>query len=436
MTGPSVVQYSEHSCLPDQRSKWLAERDAPTRALYVNNEVARWRGRVHIDALKVALQFVVDRHDALRTTFVFQDGLLKQRVASRMPVDFDVVACSPASVDDCVHSVAWAGFDLSAGPLFRARLFEVSPDEHVFLLSAHQIVFDGPSLGIVATEFRIAYEAAVRGQVPELPEPPISYAAYADERGERTARNGPDPRLEFWRRCLQDAPPVLKLPYDMARPGHRTFAGDSESFAVPTDAVGRLLGVARKEGATAFMALLAVYGAFLSECSGQADLVIGTYASGRTDPRLRGVVGLLSNTIPLRLSLGERPTFVQLIRHCRNVTLDGHANAEVPFDAIVERAPRVSEPGCPPVFQVRVAVTPSFWGIPKLPGLEAEHFPLGSGLSRFDLSLFCQLGQGELAATWEYNRALFAPSTISRFTAQFCALLDRVSRHPREPVSS
>ncbi|ARX89456.1 peptide synthetase [Streptomyces alboflavus] len=198
---------------------------APGSTEYTTLSVLRLRGWLDEAALRAALDGLVARHESLRTTFAEQDGRARQVVhppyAVELPLDVLSGADRDAQLDAVLDRAAETPFDLSTGPLLRARLARPADDEHVLVLAVHHIVTDGWSGAVLGRDLSELYAAALEGRAPELP---TARAVHRLRAWQRARTDVADEQLAYWREALDGLEP-LELPTDRPRPAVRTRDG-------------------------------------------------------------------------------------------------------------------------------------------------------------------------------------------------------------------
>ena len=430
---------------PQQRL-WLVDQVEPGNPAYNLPTPLRIPGPLDAAALERALAEIVSRHESLRTRFGMVDGEPAQLVSS--PGRFVLPAVDLASLPGGAReaearrlaAVEWrTPFDLGRGPLFRARLLRVAPEEHVLLLTLHHIVSDGWSGGVLLRELFALYRAFTAGEPSPLPELPIQYGDYAVWQREELAGEALDQQVAFWRAELEDAPPTTELPLDRPRGAVRDGRGGKHTVAVPPATSRRLAELARAEGATAFMVLLAACGAFLGRYGDADDVVVGTPIAGRTQEELEGLIGFFVNTLAIRVDLSGDPTLVEMVARVRGRLLGAYAHQDVPFEKVVEelRVPR--DPGRTPVFQVMFVHQAAPEGKTRAAdagGLAWTQEAAGSGSAKFDLTLAFMEHAGGLALGLDYDAGLFDAATVERMGRHLLAFLEAVAADPRRRLST
>ncbi|MFL5383051.1 MAG: amino acid adenylation domain-containing protein, partial [Longimicrobiaceae bacterium] len=339
-----------------------------------------------------------------------------------------------AATDDAADSILRAlftePFDLARGPLFRAVLVRVAEDEHRFAFSLHHVVSDGWSLGILFSELAALYAAFARGEPSPLPALPVQYGDFAAWqrswlRGEVLER-----QLAYWRETLSGTPPLLELPTDRPRPAVQSYRGATLGFGLPAEVTAGVDALARREGATPFMVLLAAFQAVLARWSGQRDLVVGTPIANRTQADVEPLIGFFANTLALRGDLGGAPGFRELLARVRESALGAFAHQDLPFEKLVEELQPERSLSHSPVFQVMFALQNVPGGGPRLAGLELEPLGREGATAKFDLSLTLVQDEGETFAAAEYATDLFDAATIERFVGHFATLLGAALEDP------
>ncbi|HEV2846639.1 MAG TPA: condensation domain-containing protein, partial [Thermoanaerobaculia bacterium] len=412
-----------------QERLWFLDQLAPGNAAYNVPSFVRLRGRLDETALRRTLAGVTRRHEALRTTFGESGGLPFQVIAPAREIALPLADLS------ALRGGAWEGemlrlateearrpFDLVRGPLFRAGLVRLDGRDHVLLLNIHHIVSDGWSMGVLIREIAELYAALAEGRPPSLPELPIQYADYAAWQRDRLQGETLEAELAFWRQRLAGVPP-LEMPTDRPRQLQPTFQGGLLSLDLPADLPDLLRALRRGEEVTSYMALLAAFQTLLLRYTGQTDFAVGSPVANRTQSELEGLVGFFVNTLPLRVDLSGGPTFRELLRRVREVTVAAFSHEEMPFERIVEELDPQREVGRNPVFQVMLALQSQPWPDLTMGGLDVSAIEAGTGGAKVDLTLAWREKAGRLLGFLEYSSDLFDAATAERMGRHAVTLL-------------
>ncbi|MGH8583366.1 MAG: amino acid adenylation domain-containing protein [Gammaproteobacteria bacterium] len=423
-----------------QRRMWLAQQLEPQGTAYNMSFALRYKGRLDHQALAAAVNQLVHRHEAFRTTFAVANGEPLQVIAPPAPVGIRSIDLSSSPEQDrgaeaarLFREESMRPFDLAQGPLFRFLLVRLGDDDHAMLWLVHHVAGDQWSAGIVSRELALAYRALSRGEPFRLEPLKVQYADFAawQRRVENAALRG---QLDYWREKLHGVP-VLALPTDRPRPAARTFAGSYVMTTLAPGTLAALKQMSARQGATPFMMLLACFKLLLARYSAQDDIVVGSPIANRTRVEIEPLVGTFVNTLVLRTDLSGDPTFARLLARVRSTAVDAYAHQDLAFEQLVEElgAPRAD--GHSPLVQVLFNVPNAPIPEPGLDGLEIEIFDFDSGSVQFDLSLSVETEvYGRVFLS--YSTELFDASTANRMLAQYVHLISQAMANPDQPLSA
>jgi amino acid adenylation domain-containing protein len=426
-----------------QRRLWWLDQLSPGLAAY-NAPTALWlHGQLDRDALRGALQSLLDRHEVLRTVYRAQSGEPFQHIVASMPLPWqeaDAVGDSLAARREdalrVAREAASLSFNLAADAAVRAVLVRVAPDLHLLCLVYHHIAIDGWSMTLLIKEAAQAYNALLAGEVPNIPAPELQIADVAIWQQDTFSGQPLERQIEFWKQQLDGAPAVLDLPTDRSRPAQQNFRGDTWRTQIPSALYARLEALAREKQATMSMLVLTAFQVLLSRYSGQERVVVAAGSAGRTRLELESVIGFFINLLPLPLDLSDAPGFLAAMDRTRDAMLGSMDNGDAPLDKILEalRLPRSSS--YTPFAQVMYF----FQNYPRLDldmkGLRVEHPHLSeirAPTTQADISLFVnQHAEGELM--FDYSTDLYDAVTIQRMGGHLLRLLEAIADAPNAPV--
>ena len=392
-----------------QRRLWLLDQLIPDSPAYHLGWRITLTGTLDRGRLEDALTTVVNRHEALRTTFTAADGVPSQVVTTR--ADVRVIDIVESEVDALVRHP----FDLATGPLLRAGLAATGPDEHVLVLVVHHAVVDGWSCAILFDELARIYAGE------ELAEPAIQYPDYAVWQREQADANAFADAARYWQAELAGIPTFLPLPTDRPR---SAAAGRGADLVRDLDPVPD----------ASFGTLLAVYQAMLHRLTGQEEFLVATPVSGRTRPETEDLVGFLANTVALPARIPPGTTFAELAKHTSDAVEGALANQDLPFEELVDLLAAERSLAHAPVTQVMFAVE----SVPEpttADGLTIAPRPLPTGGSKFDLFLTVEPGQDRWLAKWNYDTDLFDQATVEGLADLYAVLCKAVTADPDRPIA-
>ncbi|HEX2207374.1 MAG TPA: non-ribosomal peptide synthase/polyketide synthase [Longimicrobium sp.] len=434
---PPVVPVDRDRPLPlsfAQERLWFLDRLEPENPFYNLAAALRLGGALHVPALERALGEIVRRHETLRTTFADVGGTPVQVIAPfagfTLPVE-DLSALDAGARDAEVRRRATQEglrpFDLAAGPLFRAGLLRLAGDDHVLLLAMHHVVSDAWSMGVLYRELSALYEAYRNGEESALPPLPVQYADFAVWQREQLRGEALERELAWWRERLAGAPALLELPADHPRPATQSYRGAYAPVRLAAELVERLRALARREGATLYMVVLAAFQALLSKYAGTDDVVVGTPIAGRTRRETEELIGFFINTLVLRTDLAGDPAFRQLLRRVRETTLGAYEHQEVPFEKLVEELRPERSLSHSPLVQVVFDLTERGAAGGGLADLSVRGVDTDDAVAKFDLSLTLTAGGGGVAGALVYSTDLFEPRTVERMMEHLVRVLEQVA---------
>jgi amino acid adenylation domain-containing protein len=428
-----------------QERLFLLDRIMPGLPVYNVPTVVRVGTTLDADLLARAFDIVVARHDVLRTTIRLIDGVPLAEISPGGSVELTV--CDLRSIPESeretrteqfLAELARRPFDLARDVLLRAGLVHARPEEDVLLVVVHHAGSDHSSGSLLFSELDTAYEALSAGDEPELPVLPIQYPDFADWQRDRLRGEFLDELVEYWTGQLAGAPERLELPTDRPRPSAQSYRGRRREFTIAPALAEPLRELARRQGASPFIVLLAAFKTLIHRYTGASDLLVGVPVSGRHHVETAPLLGLFSNTLVLRSDFSDDPSFAELVERVKTTTRAAQAHQELPFEKLVEVLNPERSQSHSPLFQVFFGFDVASPHPPTLAGCELERLPVpGWEWARFDLSIVLrELRDGSLDVHLEYAADLFDDTTIERMTGHFETLLEAVGRDPEQRVST
>jgi amino acid adenylation domain-containing protein/non-ribosomal peptide synthase protein (TIGR01720 family) len=421
---------------------WLLDRLEPGGAEYVIPVAARLLGPLDAEALGRAVVALVERHDALRTTFTAEDGRPVAVVHAEARVALAVTRpAAPSRAEREAEARAALAreirrpFDLTAGPLLRALLLAVDDEDHLLVLTLHHIVADGWTVGVLRRELSALYAGFVGGALASLPPAP-RYGAYARWQRRWMAGDVLAGQLAYWRSRLGGAPPELERPADHPRPPAQTHRGARHWLTLPPALAAALAELGRREGVTLFMTLLAALDVLLYRHTGARDLVVGTPIANRTRAETESLVGLLANTLALRVQVAPEGSFRALLAQVREACLGAYAHQELPFERLVQELAPERDLRRAPVFQVMLTLQNAPAAPLALAGLTVRPEAADNGTAKLELAFTALPGPEGLRVAIDFATDRFEAATIARMAGHLEVLLAAVARAPGARVDA
>ena len=426
---------------PGQRGIWALGQLEGGNVAYNVPFVTALRGPLDVPALTRALEEVVRRHEALRTTFRMSARGPVQVIdpAATLTLAVDSLDAEPSAeargaalsqrLDDELHRA----FDLEAGPLIRARLLRLAPDDHVLCIVVHHIICDGWSLSVLVRELNALYAAFVAGRPSPLPPLPLQYADYSRWHALRIEGDTAKHHIAYWREALAELP-LLQLPTDRPRPRTSTFRGGLHTHAIDPALTRSLRGASEAIDVNLHATLFAAFQLLLARLSGQTDFAVASGTLGRNHPDLEGLIGHFFNISTIRADLSDAPSFAALAGRTRAALLAAAEHEELPFERVVEGLRPERRAGQNPFTRFALSLEKFSQGGLELAGVTATRGAHRFRVAKLDIALWISdLGDSlEIAA--EYNSDLFDRGTIERLCARYERLLRAIAADPRRRV--
>jgi amino acid adenylation domain-containing protein len=417
-----------------QRSIYLHDLISGDRALYTISKAWRLRGPLDELALRTALQYVFDRHEALRTKITDEDGVPRQHVRPAAAVRLEILDLPPDAVAAALEEFAANPLDLGTGDVFSVLLLRLTDGDHVFALAAHHALVDGASMATLLGDLEKAYDAALRGGWPDQPpaRQPFDFHTEPDPVTQRR-------ELAFWRDILAGAPPLLPLPTTHPRPARKRFRGDRVLVRLDGPDWQAAQAFARSAGVTSFMLLLATFTALLRRYT-HTEQIEGICVGTAFDSRPGGadeqdVVGMFTRNLPLYTRLADDPSFDQLLSRVRDTCLEAFGHHRIPLDVLVRELGLDRDPSYTPLVQVLFGTRPSEGRRLRLDDVQDSWVAVPLRAAKFDLSVGFVVEPDSLTGTLAYDTDLFNADAIDRMAGHYVALLRAVVHDPSLPLS-
>ncbi|MGT0193983.1 amino acid adenylation domain-containing protein [Burkholderia pyrrocinia] len=399
-----------------QRQLWILSEVDPEGSLAYNvNTTLELNGRLDEAAMRAAVQGLVDRHEALRTTLT-PDGsgqIVHPSLKLRIPlIDTDQ--------DAWRDHESRQPFDLVNGPLFRAALVRLGSERHLLVMTAHHIICDGSTFGILLEDLARAYAGAAPAAAP------LQFREYLKQLdGQRHSPETKANRAYWLAQCAHRAEP-LNLPLDYPRPVVKTFHGERVSVHLDAAEAASLRAAARQNGCTLYMMLLAGFNMFLHRIAGQQEIVTGIPVTGRSVAGSDRLAGYCAHLLPLRSTLPEQATVASFLAGTRQSLLDALEHQDYPFAELVREIGAQRDLNAAPLVSAVFNLEPVS-ALPELPGLTVGLVAPLIRYTAFDLNVNVLDAGQELLIDCDYNTDLFDASTVQRFLAIYRTLLMRVT---------
>lgn len=424
-----------------QQQFWYLDKLHSGNPIYQIANKFQLTGPLHFLALEQSLTEILTRHESLRTTFPSFDGQPIQKISPPCPIHLPIVDLQSLPEDQrfleakrLTNEETRLPFNLIKGPLFRALLLRLGEEGHILVMTLHHIITDGWSHGVFLKEISQLYEAYSTGKPSPLLSSPVQYADFTLWQRQWLQGERLEKELTYWKSQL-DGVSILELPTDRIRPSSQTFNGASHTVTFSKELTLALKTLSRQEGCSLFMTLVAAFQILLHRYTGQDDIPVGSPISGRNHNELEGSIGLFINTLVLRTVFRGNPTFRDLLRRVREMSLGAFSHQVIPFEQLLETLKPVRDPRYPTLFQVLLVLQNGPSSEFKLSGLTVNPIRSPTKTAKFDLLLSINEHDGRLRGSLGYNTDLFFDTTIARMVNHLETLLTGIVANPQLRVS-
>ncbi|NNM65273.1 MAG: amino acid adenylation domain-containing protein [Burkholderiales bacterium] len=434
-----------------QREIWLACQLGAEASLAYNESVSlRLRslsqstapGALDAEVLRRALGALVARHDALRATFGAdgQDMFIAESLALDMPVH-DISALTPeqreASLQRHVRADVDTPFNLEQGPLLRAQLIALSEFDAVLVLTAHHIVCDGWSFGVLLRDLAALLAAAASDHPQAVLPVAEAYADHALAQLEPASVAQAEADTGYWVALYDHSMPALDLPTRRPRLPQRAFASRREDLRLDSDTLDAVRKLGARHGASLFATLFGVFAALISRLSGQDDVVIGVSAAGQSSKGSNSLVGHCVNLLPIRMLIDVEADTSALVLQSRTAVLDAYEHQSVSFGGLLKHLQVQREPGRLPLVSVLFNLDARMDAAGFAPaGLQAEIFSNPRSAENFELYLNVTQDTQGLLLECQYKTALFDQATVRRWLELYREALARAAADPAQALAT
>jgi len=422
-----------------QRRALLFERMHPESIAYQFAAVFRLEGDLDAAALRVALTDLLRRHEILRTSFEERDGEPVQVIHDDPPPRLETIdlrADGRGAWPSLARERVRTRIDPREAPLVHWTLARLGESSWTLLHVEHHLIHDGWSFAVLAGELAELYSARVEGRQPKLPELVTQFQDYARWELEAHSSEAVRRQIDHWRNALDPDPPLVDLPGARSRPPRESFAGGSVRRRVDPDLERRLRSLARENRVTLYMVALAAFLAQLQRYSGCDDVQVGSGMANRRDPNAERLIGMTVNTVPIRCDVGGDPTARELLGRVRTAAVDAYANADAPFEAVVNAIGPRRDPARSPLIQALFSFHDAPRQSERWSGLRARLVQgLPNGTAKADLNVIgITADEGGLTFVWEHSD-LLDDAAADRLAGHHLRLLEQFVERPGTRLS-
>lgn len=455
-TGPSRRDRGVPAPLsPAQEQIWILQQLHPDSSSYHFQARLDFDGDLAVDALRAALNAVMERHEVFRTSVrLADDGTPVQLVHPYEPYDLPVTDLSgldgtarQGALDTLTAEILAAEFDLERPPLVRWHLIRLGAGEHVLMIVEHHLIHDGWSFNVFLGELAENYRLVSAGRAPLTEARAIDFVDLAVWQRERLDSGDRERQLAYWSERFATPPAPLDLPLDRPRPEVPSHRGRALRIPLDAELGAGLRSFAREQGVSLYLTLFSGWLAELNRLTGQRDLCVGSSLANRVLPETQQLIGMLVNNLPMRVEVDPGRPITDVLRAARRTVVEAQAHPDVPFHQILAASQRRRDVSRNAFFQVSFGFHDAPLASLALPGVRMTVTEgISNGSAKFDMNIVVvprleqSLGaahgeHGEsITLIWEYATDLFDEATVQRLAASYQDTLRRLVQHPDTPL--
>ncbi|MCB9220167.1 MAG: amino acid adenylation domain-containing protein, partial [Ignavibacteriales bacterium] len=396
------------------------------------------KGKLNIESLEYAFNQIIKRHSILRTRYDEIDGQPFQVIEDGLKCNLKIIDLSENNSNvieerllEISNSLSTIVFNLTKIPLFIINLVKINEDEFKLFLSLHHIISDGWSISIIIKELIGYYREHSERLEFKNPDLEIQYSDFAQWQNRWLSGENLRVQLDYWKKELNNIPPIIDLPIDSTRPAVQTFNGNSIDFDFDESLTKDLDILAKKMNVTHFMLTLAAFKILLHKYSHQKTIVIGTPIANRNRNDIENLIGFFINTLVVRTDIDDQQYTTDFIKQVRERTLKAYLHQDIPFEKLVDHLVEERDLSVSPLFQVAFVYQNNSITKLKLPGITFEPVTFKSNTSKYDITLYLQLRNDKLFGSFEYNTDLFNKDTIERMISHFKHVIAELINKPK-----
>ncbi len=402
-----------------QMEIWLRHQLGGDAAAAFNESVSlTLNGSLNVSALEDACAALVKRHDALRARFA-KDGsgfeVQDAPAAIVEHVDVSLEADPAAALESFVAGDTAKPIALTEGLPLRLTLVKSGADQHVLVLTAHHIVADGWSFGVLLDDLIALYNAATKGQSAALVPAP-SFARYAktkviDQAAEQKA-------LDYWVEEFKNPADVPDLPLDRPRPEQKSYSGDTLVHRMAPGLLETLKKSGGKQGCTLFVSTYAATQMFLSQLSTSRNIVLGVPYAAQQELANTEMVGHCVQFLPIQAEIAQDATVAEHLQHARDKVMSAFDHAGTTFGSIVQALRPQTPFNRLPLTEVEfnLETRASAYGFD---GLQTQVSSNAKKAVNFDLFFNLAETPEGLILELHYNTSLFDRSTVAAWAEAY-----------------
>lgn len=424
----------------NQMQVWYLEEMHPQTLMHNLPASIRIKTKIERVALEKTLHFLIQRHSALRTAIVVENGVPVQKILAQELPRFrpvlELIKTTEDKIVDLLNKEALVAFNKEEPPLFKAKLYELGAEDYVFFFMVHHAIWDGWSFDIFFEELSIVYSAMLKNEVPSFSKnPEISYTDYSVWLNNLITEKILTRQIEYWEEKLKGPLPILDLPLDYKRPLSMSHEGETLPFTFNADQASRLRTFAKTNNSSLFNVFLTAFKITLARYSGLDDIIVGLPVRGRTRPEIMQTIGYFVNTVALRTQVNLNQSFEDILKNVGQTCVEAFDNQLIPFQIVLNKVPYSRDPGRTPIFQTFFSYQDVSNRSAEINGSPYTQINIDKASTHTDLDLWIKASDKKIEGAFEFRKDLFKRISIERFSECFFHVLEQLEINNQKPLN-
>jgi len=416
------VEEKEHYGLSSAQKRLYTLQQLDLKSTGYNiSGVREIQGKLDVGRLEAAFEKLIERHEALRTSFELMGEEIVQKIHKEAEFEIEYKEAREEDIQEIARSFIRA-FDLSKAPLLRVGLIKLYPEKHILMFDMHHIISDGTSIGILVDELVKLYEGK------KLPNLRLQYKDYAAWQNKMINSGVMKNQAEYWLKAFEGGIPALNLPIDYQRPAIQSFEGDTTNFELNEEITKELRNIAKETGSTIYMVLLAGFNVLLSKYSGQEDIVVGSPIAGRPHADLKNIMGMFVNTLAIRNYPSGEKTVREFIEEVKENALRAYENQDYQFEELVDRLNITRDMSRNPLFDVLFVLQNLDTKKLSIENLKFRDYETENKTAKFDIIITAVEAGKIIKINIQYCTKLFEKASIERMKCHLIRVMKELTK--------
>lgn len=423
----------------NQMQVWYLEEMYPGTVMHNLPSSIRMKFAVNRSVMEKTLHLLIQRHAALRTVIVIENGVPVQKVLDGSLPQFsqtlELLKAKEAEISDILNREANYSFNKESAPLFNAKLYQLGDADFVFYFMVHHAIWDGWSFDIFFEELNIIYTALAKNEVPQFQKnPSVAYGDFSLWMHQSLDSGKFDSQLNFWKNKLRGPLPVLELPADFKRPITASHEGATFPFQLSEQNANTLRAYAKSQGTSLFNVLLTAFKVTLARYCNLDDVIVGSPVRARNNPQLLQTIGYFVNTVALRSNIQLADSFEATLKQVTTTCLEAFDNQDIPFQVVLNKVDYTRDSGRTPIFQTFFSYQDVSNRHAVINGFPYTQINIDKASTHTDLDLWVKASDKKIEGAFEYRKDLFKEISIARFYECFMHLVTNLASQVRVPL--